>query len=63
MDAKEIRRQIRMSGLYQYQVAVEAGISEPTIIRWMRRLDDEKTERIKAAIDRLVKRQAENLNQ
>ncbi|MGI5850366.1 MAG: hypothetical protein ACOX8Q_09965 [Christensenellales bacterium] len=58
MNAKEIRRQVRKSGLYLYQVADEIGISDPTITRWLRRLDDEKVEKIKAAIDKLVQQDA-----
>lgn len=56
MSAKEIKRIIRRSELYEYQVAEEAGISEPTLTRWFRKLDDEKTERLLRAIEQLKKR-------
>ena len=58
ISAKEIRRLIRTSGLYMYQVAGEIGISDPTITRWLRRLDEEKVERIMKAIDKLAKQNA-----
>ena len=58
MDAKEVRKLIRKSGLYLYQVAEEIGISDPTITRWLRRLDAEKTEKILNAIEKLVQENA-----
>lgn len=58
MNAKEIRLLIRKSGLYLYQVADEIGISDPTITRWLRRLDEEKTEKLLKAIEKLVQENA-----
>ena len=56
LGAKEIRRLIRTSGLYIYQVADELGISDPTITRWLRRLDEGKKVQILKAIERLKSR-------
>ena len=58
MSAKEIKWLIRTSGLYLYQVAEEIGISDPSITRWLRRLDEEKTERIIKAIENLAQQNA-----
>lgn len=63
ISAKEIRRLIRMSGLYMYQVADEIGIADPTITRWLRRLDGDKAGRILKAIDALTKQNKEGGNQ
>lgn len=54
-----IKKLMKKSGVYQYEVAEQIGINEITLIRWLRRpLDEEKTERILKAIDTLVQQNA-----
>ena len=36
MDSKEIRRRIKDSGKKHWQVAAGLGISEATLVRWLR---------------------------
>ena len=46
-----LRSEIKSSGFYQYQVADALGISEQTLIRWLRyELPQDKLERVRAAI-------------
>jgi transcriptional regulator with XRE-family HTH domain len=58
MNANEIKLLIRKSGLYLYEVADEIGITDPTITRWLRRLDEEKTDKILKAVERLTRQNA-----
>lgn len=52
----ELKKIIRMSGLYQWQIAEEIGISEATFTRWMRsKLSDENKRKILDAIKALTK--------
>lgn len=54
MTNEELKQKIKNNGFYQWQVALEAGITEATLIRWLR--EPERTERIEqinSAIDRL----------
>lgn len=42
--------------LYQWEIALEIGVSEPTLVRWLRTpLPAEKEERILVAIEKLAK--------
>lgn len=52
----QIRRAARVAGVPLWAVAVELGISEPTLMRWLRfPLSLEREARILAAIDELAK--------
>ncbi|MGM9936135.1 MAG: hypothetical protein ACI38A_02215 [Candidatus Ornithomonoglobus sp.] len=54
MSNKELKQKMKDSGLYQWQVAVEIGISEMTLIRWFRTpMSKERIERVNAAIETL----------
>lgn len=49
-----IRQKIRASRIRQYEVAAKIGVSEYTLIRWLRReLTQEQTDKILHAIDEL----------
>lgn len=49
-----IRQKIRASRIRQYEVAAKIGVSEYTLIRWLRReLAQEQTDKILHAIDEL----------
>lgn len=54
MTNKELKQKIKDNGLTQWQVALEVGITEMSLIRWLREPErKERVERITAAIDRL----------
>ncbi len=56
MTSKEIKRKIKDVGLCQWQVAMETGIAEMTLIRWLRApMNEERANRINDAIERLIK--------
>lgn len=49
-----IKREIKQADLFQYQIADEIGVSEQTLIRWMRyELPPEKLKKIRKAISDL----------
>ena len=51
---EEIRMELKESRLYLYELAMAAGISEPTVVRWLRTpLNDEHYGRLKHALDKL----------
>ena len=54
---QDIRKAIRKSGLYQYEIAEKMGVrSDATFTRWLRfELEDEKKEQIYRAIKELRK--------
>lgn len=48
----EIRKLMKEKSIYQWQVAVELGITDATFVRWLRLpLEDEKKNRVLKAID------------
>jgi len=50
----DVREKIRKKHLYQYQVAAKLGVSEMTLIRWMRtELSADKKQQILNAITEL----------
>ena len=50
---KDIKEKIKAAGLHQYQVADLCGVSETTLVRWLRyELSPEKKEMILAAIEK-----------
>ena len=54
MTNKEIRRAARIADVPMWKVALEMGISEPTIFRWLRtELPEDKKAAMLAAIDKL----------
>lgn len=49
----DIKKKIKAAGLHQYQVADLCGISETTLVRWLRyELNDEKKKMILTAIEK-----------
>ena len=53
MMNKDIKEKIKAAGLHQYQVADLCGVSETTLVRWLRYdLSPEKRELILAAIEK-----------
>lgn len=51
---QEIKRKIRMAGIYQWQVAKALGVSEITLVRWLRdELSDQRRNAILEAIESL----------
>lgn len=54
MPNSEIKNRIAKSRLYQYQVATKLGVSECTLIRWLRyEMEDTKKARVMQAIAEL----------
>lgn len=50
---KDIKEKIKAAGLHQYQVADLCGVSETTLVRWLRyELSPEKKEMILEAIEK-----------
>ena len=50
---KDIKEKIKSAGLHQYQVADLCGISETTLVRWLRyELTPDKKEKILSAIEK-----------
>ena len=55
-ENQEVRRAARSAGIPLWRVAAAIGVSEPTLIRWMRfPLPEDKEQRIMAAIAELAK--------
>lgn len=54
-ENEHIRRAARIANVPLYRVAIEIGVSEPTLQRWLRiRLTDDKESRIMCAINKLA---------
>lgn len=54
MCNEAIKKEIKKAGVYQYQVAAKIGVSEMTLIRWMREeLPEEKRQLVYEAIQSL----------
>lgn len=52
---KEIRERAKQAGVKHWQIAIQMGVSEQTLVRWLRTpLDENKEQRIAAAIECLV---------
>ena len=50
----EIREKAKQAGVKHWQIAIHLGVSEQTLVRWLRTpLDECKEQRIAAAIERL----------
>lgn len=50
----EIREKAKQAGVKHWQIAIHLGVSEQTLVRWLRTpLDECKKQRITAAIERL----------
>ena len=55
----DVRNAIKAAGVYQWQVAKACGISEVTLIRWLRdELSEERRKAIFAAIEALSRKGA-----
>lgn len=53
---EKLKAEIRKAGIFQYQIAKKIGVSEQTLIRWLRfELSDEKNVAIRQAISELAK--------
>ena len=53
----DVRQKIKAAGVYQWQVAKACGISEVTLIRWLRdELSEERRKAIMAAIEALSRK-------
>ena len=54
MTNEELKQKIKESNLYQWQVANAVGVSEMTLIRWLRSpITTEHAERVNVAIETL----------
>lgn len=54
MTNKELKQAIKDNGLKQWQVALAVGITEMSLIRWLREPERrERVERVTAAIENL----------
>lgn len=52
----DVREEIKKRGLFLWQVAIKAGVSEATLNRWLRtELTDEQKERVLEGIERAIK--------
>ena len=52
-ENKDIQEKIKAAGLHQYQVADLCGVSETTLVRWLRyELTPEKRQMILSAIEK-----------
>lgn len=55
MKNQALRKRIRMSGFYYWQVAEKVGVSAQTLTNWLRyELSPERRERVEAALDALT---------
>lgn len=55
-ENKTVRRTAHSAGVPLWRVAAAVGVSEPTLIRWLRvPLTEDKEKRIMAAINELAK--------
>lgn len=46
MTNMQIREKFKEAGVFQYEVADAMGISEPTLVRWLRKPLDEKRKKL-----------------
>ena len=59
---EDLKKEIKSSRLFNYEIAEHMGISEPTFYRMLRRhLPDSKRQRIKEAISVLKDKQREEM--
>lgn len=64
MENENIRKRAKAAGIPLWRIAAELGVSEPTIIRWLRfPLSDERRKEIETAIKRLVDEAIERLRE
>lgn len=58
MNNSEIRNLVRINRLYMWEVAAAAGISEPTLTRWLRtEMNGERRTRVLDAIYSLLEQE------
>lgn len=54
---QELRKQAKKAGVTLWQIALEIGVSEPTVIRWLRiELEPERKKQILEAIENIAGR-------
>ena len=55
---EDVRREIRISGFRHWQIALQLGIHENTLVRWLRNeLSEERRKAIFAAIEALSRKE------
>ena len=55
MTGRQIKEQAKAAGIYLWQIAKAAGISEPTLTRWLRdELTLEREQRLMEAIKNIL---------
>lgn len=55
-ENKDLKEKVKKEGLYMWQIADKLGVSEPTLVRWMRYpLSKEKRNAFNDAIKHLKK--------
>lgn len=60
MENVNLRNQAKEEGVRFWQIGDELGVSEMSIVRWMRKpLPEDKEAQIRAAIQRIVERRKE----
>ena len=63
LHKKDLRTEFRLANVKQWEVADAIGISEMTMVKWLRReLDDERKERIRQGIKIVVEQHNEKLS-
>ncbi len=61
MCNKELRDEMRIANVRQWEVAEAIGISEMTMVKWLRReLDDNKKVLIREGISRVARQHKQN---
>lgn len=60
MENEKLRNQAKEAGVRLWQIGDELGVSEMTIVRWLRKpLSEDKETQIQTAIQRIVRRRKE----
>lgn len=61
MCNKDLRDEMRIANVRQWEVAEAIGISEMTMVKWLRReLDDRKKELIREGISKVAQQHKQN---
>lgn len=61
MCNKDLRDEMRIANVRQWEVAEAIGISEMTMVKWLRReLDDSKKELIREGISKVAQQHKQN---
>lgn len=63
MSNEDLRMEFRIANVKQWEVADEIGISEMTMVKWLRKeLDDERKARIRKGIAAVAEKHILSLN-